>query len=259
MGSCQPALKANFSKQISCNSLRSETVKMLVDSSIKPEIPAWLGQDATELSTGTTLVAMEYKDGVILAADSRTSTGTFVAVRVTDKLTPVTSHTMVCRSGSAADTQAMTDAVKDQLEWYEIEFGNPPPVHTAAHLFKNIGYEYRDQFTAGLIVAGWDKEKGGQVYSVPIGGALVRQPASIGGSGSTYLYGFLDAHYKEGMDKEKCVELAKQCVTLAITRDGASGGCVRIAVITKDGVERRLFLNNELPEFVKLCDMPAIK
>ena len=29
------------------------------------------------------------------------------------------------RSGSAADTQAMTDIVKNQLEWYEIEFGNP--------------------------------------------------------------------------------------------------------------------------------------
>ena len=141
---------------------------MLVDSSIKPEIPSWLGQDATELSTGTTLVAMAYKDGVVLAADSRTSTGTFVAVRVTDKLTPVTSHIMVCRSGSAADTQAMTDAVKNQLEWYEIEFGQPPPVHTAAHLFKNIGYEYRDQFSAGLIVGGWDKEKGGQVYSVRV-------------------------------------------------------------------------------------------
>ena len=70
------------------------------------------------------------------------------------------------RSVSAADTQAMTDAVKNQLEWYEIEFGQPPPVHTAAHLFKNIGYEYRDQFSAGLIVGGWDKEKGGQVYSV---------------------------------------------------------------------------------------------
>ena len=222
---------------------------MLVDSSIKPEIPSWLGQDATELSTGTTLVAMAYKDGVVLAADSRTSTGTFVAVRVTDKLTPVTSHIMVCRSGSAADTQAMTDAVKNQLEWYEIEFGQPPPVHTAAHLFKNIGYEYRDQFSAGLIVGGWDKEKGGQVYSVwgfpfqvfgwnslvshfflfqvPIGGALVRQNVSIGGSGSTFLYGYVDAHYKKDMSKEECIELAKTCVTLAINRDGSSGGCVR--------------------------------
>ena len=60
----------------------------------------------------------------------------------------------------------MTDIVKNQLEWYEIEFGNPPPVHTAAHLFKNISYDYRDQLTAGLIIAGWDKDNGGQVYSV---------------------------------------------------------------------------------------------
>ena len=139
---------------------------MLVDASIQPEIPSWYGPGAAEVSTGTTLVAMEFADGVVMAADSRTSTGSFVAVRVTDKLTPVTSHIMACRSGSAADTQAMTDIVKNQLEWYEIDFGNPPPVHTAAHLFKNISYDYRDQLTAGLIIAGWDKDTGGQVYSV---------------------------------------------------------------------------------------------
>jgi 20S proteasome subunit beta 1 len=63
------------------------------------------------------------------------------------------------------------------------------------------------QLSAGIIVAGWDKYKGGQVYAVPIGGALVRQSASIGGSGSTYLYGFMDANYRENMNKEECVEL----------------------------------------------------
>lgn len=62
---------------------------------------------------------------------------------------------------------------------------------------------------------------------------MIRQGASIGGSGSSYLYGFLDAHYKPGMDKEKCVELAKQCVTLAINRDGSSGGCVRYPIAIK--------------------------
>ena len=139
---------------------------MWVDTNVRPEIPHWYGSDATEVSTGTTLCAMEFADGVVVAADTRTSTGSFVAVRVTDKLTPVTKQIMVCRSGSAADTQAMTDIVKNQCEWYEIEFGSPAPVHTAAHLFKNISYDYRDQLTAGLIVAGWDKNKGGQVYSV---------------------------------------------------------------------------------------------
>jgi 20S proteasome alpha/beta subunit len=98
-----------------------------------------------------------------------------------------------------------------------------------------------------------------QVYSVPIGGALVRQAASIGGSGSTYLYGFMDANYREGMNKEECVELVKQCVTLAINRDGSSGGCCRIAVVTRDGIERRLFHNDRLPYFGELSKMPSLK
>jgi 20S proteasome subunit beta 1 len=51
----------------------------------------------------------------------------------------------------------------------------------------------------------------------------------------------------------------KQCVTLAINRDGSSGGCCRIAVITEEGVERRVFLNDALPYFGELSKMPALK
>lgn len=47
-----------------------------------------------------------------------------------------------------------------------------------------------------------------QVYSVPIGGMLVRQPVSVGGSGSSYIYGFMDSNYKPGLSKEQCLELA---------------------------------------------------
>ena len=53
----------------------------------------------------TTIMAACYKDGVVLGADSRTSTGSYVANRVTDKLTKLTDRIYVCRSGSAADTQ----------------------------------------------------------------------------------------------------------------------------------------------------------
>ena len=74
-----------------------KSFKMMVDASYQPEIPTWYGPGSAELSTGTTLVAFEFADGVVMAADSRTSTGSFVAVRVTDKLTPVTSHIMACR------------------------------------------------------------------------------------------------------------------------------------------------------------------
>ena len=48
-----------------------------------------------------------------------------------------------------------------------------------------------------------------QVYSIPLGGMCVRQPFAIGGSGSTYIYGYCDAHYKKGMTREECVEFVK--------------------------------------------------
>lgn len=35
---------------------------------------------------------------------------------------------------------------------------------------------------------------------------ITRMPFAIGGSGSTYLYGFVDANYKSGMSKEECLK-----------------------------------------------------
>lgn len=200
-----------------------------------------------EVSTGTTLVAVEFADGVVIGADSKTSMGTWVANRVTDKLTPVTDTIFVCRSGSAADTQAVTDVVKYKLSFAEVEQGRPATVKDAAMCFKDIVYEYRDSLMAGLIVAGFDKVNGGKVYAVPVGGMCVNQPVAISGSGSTYLYGLIDDKFTPKMSRADCEDLVLRAVTQAILRDGSSGGCCRMAIITKDGVERKLWLNNELP------------
>jgi 20S proteasome subunit beta 1 len=71
-------------------------------------------------------MAVTFKDGVILGADSRTTTGAYIANRVTDKLTQVHDTIWCCRSGSAADTQAVADIVKYQLELYAMVNGKPP-------------------------------------------------------------------------------------------------------------------------------------
>ena len=64
-----------------------------------------------EVNLGTSIMAINFKDGVILGADSRTTTGAYIANRVTDKLTQVHDTIWCCRSGSAADTQAVADIV----------------------------------------------------------------------------------------------------------------------------------------------------
>lgn len=38
-------------------------------------------------------------------------------------------------------------------------------------------------------------------------------------------------------------------LSLAMARDGSSGGVIRLGIITKDGVERKVILGDELPKF----------
>ena len=161
-----------------------------------------------------------------------------------------------------------------------METGDETLVKSAAEVVKDVCYNYRDQMTAGMIIGGWDARRGGQVYAIPIGGMIVRQAVAIGGSGSSYIYGFVDASFKEGMQQDDCVEFVKKCESvckksvsvtsdpklsaiqiiewyrisglgLAIARDGSSGGVIRIGVITKDGVKRLVFTPtmNEYPKF----------
>ena len=90
----------------------------------------------------------------------------------------------------------------------------------------------------------------------------------IVGSGSTYIYGYCDAHFKQDMTKEECIEFVKTCkaltkskftfdsyspcclaLALAVGRDGSSGGVIRIASIEEGGVERRVYTGTDIPKF----------
>jgi len=208
--------------------------------------PEWVKE---AVMTGTTILAAEYNGGVIIAADSRTSSGSYVANRVTDKLTPLAEGMFCLRSGSAADTQAIADFVKYNLEFHEMETGQKPMVHTAAHLSKSVIYNNRGRFMASVMVAGYDQVKGGQVYVVPLSGMVVRKKIYISGSGSIYPMGYLDAHYRPDMSKEECLALCTTAVAMAIARDGSSGGCIRYAICNEQGVERNVILNPQVPRY----------
>lgn len=39
-----------------------------------------------------------------------------------------------------------------------------------------------------------------------MGGLLLRQPFAVGGSGSSYIYGYLDATFQPGMSRSQCQE-----------------------------------------------------
>eukprot|EP01123_Difflugia_compressa_P002577 TRINITY_DN13310_c0_g1_i1.p1 TRINITY_DN13310_c0_g1~~TRINITY_DN13310_c0_g1_i1.p1 ORF type:complete len:243 (-),score=40.96 TRINITY_DN13310_c0_g1_i1:26-754(-) len=207
----------------------------------------WL---SAEHDLGTSIIAAQFKDGVIMGADSRSSTGQYVANRAADKITPLHDKIFVCRSGSASDTQAVSAYVRYFLDMHISELGEPPLVKTAAALVQQLCYNNKNMLSAGMLIGGWDHHNGGEVWSVPLGGARIKQPFAISGSGSSYIYGFCDTHYKEGMTKEECLQFVRTALALAMSRDGSSGGVIRTAVITEHGVERGFIPGNKVPQFI---------
>lgn len=198
---------------------------------------------------GTSIMAVSYDGGVVMGADSRTTTGAYIANRVSDKITPMSDKIYCCRSGSAADTQIISDYVRYYLSMHDIELGEDPDVATAARLFRELCYQNKANLMAGIIVGGYDAHKGGQVYTIPLGGAMVRQPFAIGGSGSSYIYGYCDANFKDGMTKDECVSFVTKALALAMSRDGSSGGVIRLVVIDKEGSTRDFIAGDKIPSF----------
>ena len=94
-------------------------------------------------------MAATYEGGVVLGADSRTSSGSYVANKTADKITQLAERVYMCRSGSAADTQAVSAYVQHYLHQHKMELGEEVDVETAANLVKAIAYQNKDRLSAG--------------------------------------------------------------------------------------------------------------
>ena len=66
-------------------------------------------------------MAATYEGGVVLGADSRTSSGSYVANKTADKITQLAERVYMCRSGSAADTQAVSAYVQHYLHQHKLQ------------------------------------------------------------------------------------------------------------------------------------------
>ncbi|KRY12396.1 Protein RFT1 -like protein [Trichinella patagoniensis] len=204
-----------------------------------------------KISDGTTLVACEFEHGVIIAADTRTSSGSLVVSRVSNKISPVSEYICCMRSGSSADTQAVADIAKYQISVYEMEHRCSIPVSIAAEIFRSICYRYRNDITAGIIVCGWDSVNGGQIYSIPISGMIMKQCWTAGGSGSVYAIGYLDTNFKPNMTEEEANNFIRKALAIAISRDGSSGGCIRLCSITEKGMEHSVIPADQVADLLK--------
>ncbi len=124
----------------------------------------------------------------------------------------------------------------------------PPPLRAQIN-YNNKSMHGGHGLSAAMICAGWDARRGGQVYSLPIGGTLVPVTWAVDGSGSTFIWGFCDAEYRDGMTRAEAQSFVLRATCLAMSTDGSSGGCVRLVTVDAAGAERTFHPQTELPVY----------
>jgi proteasome beta subunit len=72
------------------------------------------------------------------------------------------------------------------------------------------------------------------VYSLDLAGGSLPDKYVSTGSGSPYVYGVLEDHYRDDIQIGPATDLAIRGVYTAMKRDSATGEGIDVAVITKD-------------------------
>ena len=186
-----------------------------------------------ELKKGTTTVGIVCKDGVVVATEHRATMGYLVAHKKTQKLFKIDEHMGLTVAGLVGDAQTLARWLKAEVELYRLKNDKGMSIKAGATMMSNIlnGRRY-SPFWVQLILAGVDGD-GGHVYSLDAAGGSIPDDYVTTGSGSPYVYGVLEDHYKKGISTKEGAEIAIRGLAAAIKRDAASGNGIELAIITK--------------------------
>ena len=199
--------------------------------------------DNKELKTGTTTIGIVCKDGLVLAADKRATSGYLISYKKFDKIMPITGNIAVTVAGTVSDVQLLVKYLKAELKLKDLRTGRETSVKEAASLLASFVYNNIRKYSlipgiSHFILAGHDS-KGTHMYDISPDGSIVAIDDYISsGSGSVMAFGVLETLYKKGLSVDEGVKLSAKCINAAVQRDIASGNGIDIVTITKDGVKK---------------------
>jgi proteasome beta subunit len=210
----------------------------------------------------TTVVALRYADGVIMAGDRRSTAGSVIAQRDIEKVFRSDDFSCVGISGVAGIGLELARLFQLELEHYEKIEGRPLSLEGKANRLASFVRGNLGAAMQGLVVvplfAGYDEETGkGRIFSYDVAGGRYEERRFYGiGSGSVFARGSLKKLYTEGMPTRDAITVCLQALYDAADDDSATGGpdLTRriypvVALIDADGFRR--LSDEEAGEYVQ--------
>ncbi|XP_034490517.1 proteasome subunit beta type-5-like isoform X2 [Drosophila innubila] len=211
------------------------------------------------LAHGTTTLGFKYRGGIVMCADSQTSTSDLRSKKIME----LDNCMLGTIAGCAGDCVHWHRVLTSECRLYRLQNGNNSMTITAASKFiHNIVNRFLGMgLSMGLILAGYDPHPDGSklIYISNEGDRVEGNLFSIG-SGSTYALGVLDSGYNWNMSDEEAFFLARRAAYNAINCDPYSGGSISLYHMTENGwkvisIENCQKFNQIQPEYAVPMDV----
>lgn len=189
------------------------------------------------VKTGTTILGIVCKDGVVMAADNRVTLGHgLIMDKDMEKVYPLNDYLMFAGCGSATEAQKVSKLLTAELRLKHLKSKKRPTIRESASLLSNIQVQ-----SSAFILGGFDENGSTSIYEIT-GGFLkqVKDYTASVGSGMPYSLGFLERSWKSNISVEEGVALAVESLKSSMARDNASGNGIDIFTITKNGIKKVL-------------------
>ncbi|MEU3601800.1 proteasome subunit beta [Streptomyces sp. NPDC006798] len=204
-----------------------------------------------EAPHGTTIVAVTFAGGVVIAGDRRATMGNMISQRDMEKVFPADEYSAVGIAGTAGLAVEMVKLFQLELEHFEKVEGAQLSLEGKANRLSTMIRGNLGMAMQGLAVvplfAGYDVDRGrGRIFSYDVtGGRFEEQGFTATGSGSVFARGSLKKLYRDDLTQEQAVTLVVQALYDAADDDSATGGpdVARriypiVVVITDEGANR---------------------
>jgi proteasome beta subunit len=199
----------------------------------------------------TTIVALTFPGGVLLAGDRRATQGNIIANRDMEKVFRTDEYSAVAIAGSAGFGIELARLYQVELEHYEKMEGRSLSLEGKANKLAqmvrgNLGLAMQGFVVVPLLV-GYDENTGqGRVFSYDAtGGRYEEQRYHSIGSGSVFARGAIKKLYREDLDQTGAAKVALEALYDAADDDSATGGpdlhrkiFPLVDVVTGDGHRR---------------------
>jgi len=199
------------------------------------------------LKTGTTILGIVCKDGVVMAADRQITAGTLVMGKKEKKVFQINDYLVMAGTGVAADIQRVPKLVAAEMKIKELKSRSRPTVKQAASLLTQISYSGIRQPSmipqqAGFLMGGVNEDGTVELYTIEPAGSLIKvedYDANFG-SGMPFVLGLLERQYKKDISIKEGIELAKEALKSSTQRDVGSGYGLDIFTITREGIKKEV-------------------